>query len=192
MRIDSFGNFVVEYRENTTDEDVLEYSFERDIFFTGIPEFRPSEPDVIVDIGARIGTFALMAAAKVPRGAVYAVEACQDTFNYLHVSAAPNRLENLSVHHLAILDRPGTCNLYHSSANWDHSVVSRRSHLTEVVECCTLEQFVSDNNIRTCDFIKFNCEGAELPILLNSLATVLNRINKMLVLYHCDLWTSAQ
>ena len=177
------------YRERTADELVLKDSFEHDIFFAGVPGYQPAETDVIVDIGAHIGTFSVLAASKVPQGAVYAVEASEDTFNYLRINAALNRLGNLSTFHLALSDRRGTSTLYHDSGNWGHTLVRQISNRSEVVECCTLQQFLDERQIRKCSFVKFNCEGAEFPILLSSPADLLSRIGVMVVLYHCDLWT---
>ena len=190
LRIGSFGGFDVAYRQGTADESVLKESFDHDLFFAGVPEYLPNERDVILDVGAHIGTFALLAASKVPRGAVHGIEACEETFNLLRINAALNRMTNLSTHHLALSDRPGTCTLYHGPGNWGHSVVRRRSDRSETVECHTLQQFFEDTGITRCDFIKFNCEGSEFPILLSSPADLLRRVRMMLVLYHCDLWTS--
>jgi FkbM family methyltransferase len=189
LKIRSFGKFQVAYREKTADEAVLGHSFDHDIFFTGVPDYQPAETDVILDVGAHIGTFAMLAASRVSRGAVYAIEACEDTFNYLRINAALNRLENLSTFHLALSDRRGTCLLYYDYGNWGHSMVNQLSNRSEAVECCTLQQFFDENHIGTCSFIKFNCEGAEFPILLSSPTSLLRRVGKMLVLYHCDLWT---
>ena len=189
LRIRSFGRFEVAYRQRTADEEVLKDSFEHDIFFAGVPEYHPAETDVIIDVGAHIGTFSVLAASKVPRGAVYAVEACEDTFNFLRINAALNKLGNLSTSHLALSDRRGTCTLYYDPGNWGHSVVCQVSNRSEVVECCTLQQFLDERQIRKCSFIKFNCEGAEFPILLSSPPDLLSRIGMMLVLYHGDLWT---
>jgi len=93
---------------------------------------------------------------------------------------------------LALLDKVGTCTLHYDSGNWGHSVVSRLSLKHETVECCTLERFLETHEIEGCDFVKFNCEGAEFPILMSSNRDVLRRIRKMLVLYHCDLWRSSE
>jgi FkbM family methyltransferase len=189
LSIGSFGNFEMAYRKRTADEAVLGHSFDRDIFFAGVPNYQPADTDVILDVGAHIGTFAVLAASKVPRGTVYAIEACQNTYSYLRINAALNRLENLSTFHLALSDRRGTCTLYYDSGNWGHSTVSRLSNRSEVVECCTLQQFFDENRIDKCSFIKFNCEGAEFPILMSSPPGLLSRVQRMLVLYHCDLWT---
>lgn len=53
--------------------------------------------------------------------------------------------------------------------------------------CTTLSQYLDDRAIQQVDLVKFNCEGAEFSILLSTSAEVLRRINKMIILYHCDL-----
>ena len=190
LRIRNFDGFEMAYRPNTVDEAVLKESFSHDIFFSGVPEYQPSDTDVILDIGAHIGTFAVLAASKVPRGAVHAIEACQDTFEFLRMNVALNRMTNLHAHHLALSGEHGVCTLYHDAENWGHSVVHQQSASSETVESRTLQDFFEENGIARCHFVKFNCEGAEFPILLASPAEILRRIDRMLVLYHSDLWTA--
>jgi FkbM family methyltransferase len=87
-----------------------------------------------------------LAASKVPHGTVYAIEACEDTFNFLRINTALNGIRNLSTYHLALSDSQGACTLHYG--------------------------------------------GTEFPILLASPADLLRRVQMMLVLYHCDLWTT--
>jgi len=189
LRIRDFDGFEMAYRPGTVDEAVLKDSFRHDIFFSGVPEYQPSETDVILDVGAHIGTFAVLAASKVPRGEVHAIEACQDTFDFLRMNTALNRMTNLYAHHLALTGKRGVCTLYHDAENWGHSVVHQHSASSETVESRTLQKFFEENRIDRCNFIKFNCEGAEFPILLGSSPELLRRIDGMMVLYHGDLWT---
>ena len=51
----------------------------------------------------------------------------------------------------------------------------------------TLERYLDDRGATAVAVAKFNCEGAEFPILLGAAATTLRRIATMIVLYHCDL-----
>ena len=191
VTIGSFEGFEVAYRKGTADEPVISHSFGNDVFFVNVPEYQPRERDVIIDVGAHIGTFSLLAARKVRHGHVHAIEASQDTFNFLRINVALNRCENVTVHHLALTDRNGTCTLFHDTGNWGHSVVSAAAATSETVESATLETFLQRNRIERCQFMKLNCEGAEFPILLTSPKSVLQRFDCMLVLYHCDLWTKS-
>jgi len=188
IKIKSVNEFEVAYRKGTADEQVISHSFEHDIFFSGVPEYQAAEDHVIIDIGAHIGTFSLLASSKVKRGRVYAIEPSEDSFNLLRINVALNRATNIYPHHLAITDRQGTCRLYYSKSNWGHSVVSSFSRYWETVECCSLTYFLNKNRIDQCHFMKLNCEGAEFPILLSTPRNILQRFNIMLVLYHCDFW----
>jgi FkbM family methyltransferase len=188
LNIGTFGGFQVAYRKGTADEVVIAHSFDHDEFFTGVPEYQAARNHIVIDIGAHIGTFSLLASSKVPLGKVYAIEPSEDTFHFLRVNVALNRAINVSVHHLAIMAERGVATLYHDAGNWGHSVVKRLSPRSEQVAACSLSDFMEDNGIQQCDFMKLNCEGAEFPILLNTPPDVLGRFGALLVLYHSDLW----
>ena len=188
LNIGSFGGFEVAYRKNTADEAVIASSFDNDKFFSGVPEYQPEEGHVIIDIGAHIGTFALLSSSKVGSGKVYAIEASEDSFNLLRINVALNKCANISVFHLAISNKEGTCTLFHDIGNWGHSTVKKLSKSSEPVKSQTLSTFLERNQINKCHFMKLNCEGGEFPILLSTPNSVLQRIGTILTLYHCDLW----
>jgi FkbM family methyltransferase len=190
LGIQSLGRFQVAYRKGTADERVLGHSFDHDIFFSGVPEYESANDHVIIDVGAHIGTFSLLASSRVSLGKVFAIEASEDSFNLLRINVALNTATNVSVHHLALSDRRGKCTLYHDAGTWGHTVVKPLSAEGETVECCTLSDFLESNGIDRCHFMRLNCEGAEFPILLSTPSSVLQRCQIILVLYHCDLWRS--
>lgn len=190
LNIKTFGRFNVAYRSNTADEEVLNDSFDNDIFFDRIPEYNPKNGDVIIDIGAHIGTFSILASSKIGEGKVYSIEASQDSFNLLRINVALNQIMNISIHHLAMSDKQGTCTLYHDKGNWGHSTVKKLSRSHEIVKAETMSAFFEDNNITECNFLKLNCEGSEFPIILGTPSYILKTIGVILVLYHCDLWSS--
>lgn len=188
IAIGSYGGFEIAFRKNTADEKVIRHSFDKDIFFSGVPEYQLDEGHVIIDIGAHIGTFSILSSSKVRRGKVYAVEASEDSFNLLRINVALNQCVNISVHHLAIAGKEGMTRLYHNKGNWGHSIVKRVSSSSETVTSCTLSSFLDENQINECHFLKLNCEGGEFPILLSTPNNVLQRFGIILVLYHCDIW----
>jgi FkbM family methyltransferase len=176
------------YRKGTADEAVLAQSFDRDIFFHRVPEYQPRDGDVVIDIGAHIGGFAILASTRVGRGRVHAIEASEDTCNLLRINVALNRRPNITVHHLALTDRDGTATLRHGRRNWGYSISRQFALGAETVPSSTLATFLEKNQIGRCSFLKLNCEGAEFPILLGAPPKVLGRIDLALVLYHADLW----
>ena len=184
----SFGSFEMAFRKGTADETVLARSFENDELLVAVPEYLPGPDHTIIDDGDHVGAISLLAASKVSRGHVFAIEASSDTFNFLRINVALNRATNISVHRIALLDKQGSCTLYHDWGNWGHTAVKKLSRRSETVPCCTLSDFLQQQQIEHCDFVKFNCEGAEFPILLRSPSATLRKFSRMLILYHCDLW----
>lgn len=191
IAIENHDGFDVAFRRHTTDEDVIGHSFKNDIFLPGIPEHYIYPSDVVVDVGAHIGTFSLLAARKCTSGRVLAVEACLESFNLLRINVALNAASNVTPIHLALAGEAGVTTLHHDVENWGHSTVSPMTGRGERVRSNSLEGLFSEQGITFCNLLKLNCEGAEFPILLNSPADVLARVGFLLVLYHCDLYRDA-
>ena len=181
------GDLCVAYRTGTADEQVVGHSFQDDIFLPELPEYEPGANDVVIDVGAHIGTFTMLVAPRVRR--VYAVEASRETFDYLRVNCLMNDLDNVKAFHLALGGSTGTTVLHHARANWEHSIMTTRARSpdSEVVRVSTLRDFMSGQGIDRCSLLRMNCEGAEFPILLNAPLDVLRTIDFLLILYHCDL-----
>lgn len=177
--------FHVAYRKGTADERVFKHSFGRDIFLPGIPEYHPRPTDTVIEVGAHIGTFTVLIARQV--GQVYAIEASRESFDYLRVNCLLNRLDNAHPFHLALGPESGLTTLYHDRENWGHTTAKRLSHESETVPMATLTDFMAEQAIERCDFLRMNCEGAEFPILLQTPPETLERVDAMLVSYHCDL-----
>lgn len=182
LAIGEFSGFSVAFREGTADEKVIGHSFDNDIFFAGVPEYVPSPDDIIIDVGAHIGTFSVLAASKAPSGKVHAVEASQETFNYLRVNAALNPHLPIQVHHLALTDQDGEVTLHHDRGNWGHSIMKELSPRGERVPAKSLASFFAENGIQRVAYMKFNCEGAEYPILMSAPDNLLRHVGKMLIL----------
>lgn len=187
IEISSFGGSELAYRKHTVDENVIRKSLSSDYYMSDITDYSPSSKDIVIDVGAHIGTFALQISSKVSEGKVYALEACKETFNLLRINAALNRSANVEPHHLALSDRKGTCRLSHSGQNWGFSIV-RSSKNGEEVQTQSLQGFMDQEGLSSCQLLKMNCEGAEFPILLSSNTDTLQMFDRMVIRYHLDLW----
>lgn len=188
VAIKSIGGYRIAYRPGTSDDEVLKHSFDNDIFFKGVPEYRPKSGDVVLDVGAHLGDFTFLAAGLVSPGIVYAVEPCKITFDLLNLNIALNRTTNVLARQLALCDRNGTCTLYHSppGEDWGNSTTYDHAESSEVVPCQTLGSFFDEHGIERVSFAKLNCEGGEFAIILGAPPEVLRRVDIFLVLYHCD------
>ncbi|MDP4263612.1 MAG: FkbM family methyltransferase [Bacteroidota bacterium] len=178
--------FHVRYRPGTADEEVLNESFEHDLFFPGVPEYRLQPDHIIADIGAHIGCFSLLAASQLTTGKVYSFEPSAETYQLLEKNVQTNNLPNIKTFQLAVAAKAGTTRLYHDKVlgNWGHTITKEVSAESEIVNCITLGDFIELENLEHIDFIKFNCEGAEFGILLNTAPALLRRVKCMLILYH--------
>ena len=186
--IGTFDGRCIAYRLHSVDTAVLHHSFDNDIFFRAVPDLVIDDAAVILDIGAHIGTFALLASEKAPRGRIYAVEASRETFTLLKTNIELNGRRNITAEHLAIAGSNQRVRLHHDpEGNYGHSITRQLSDSSEEVDGVSLARLLDDRGIAAAALAKFNCEGAEFPSLLAAPAAVLRRITTMLVLYHCDL-----
>lgn len=188
LKMERFGSFEIVFRRETADEEIMNHSFEKDIFFPAVPEYHPQPGDIIVDVGAHIGTFSLLAAQRVAPGSVHAIEASLDSFHFLRLNVALNDYPNIRPHHFAIAATDGVATLSHDNGNWGHSTVANLSKSEESVPAKSLKSFLDSAGIDNCQFMKFNCEGAEFPALLAASNETLRKVERYLVFYHCDLW----
>jgi FkbM family methyltransferase len=189
MNFKNIDSFKIFYRKGTSDEFVIKEAFDDRIFEKGFPEYQPQKKDLVLDIGAHIGTYSLQLSQQITMGLIHAFEPCLETFDYLEKNVTGNGVKNIKMHKIALSDNVGNTKLYYDieNGNWGHSIVKNFSPAGEIVGTTTLSNFFEVNNIQNCDFIKFNCEGAEFKILLSTPISVLKKIKKMLVLYHMDL-----
>ena len=120
----------------------------------------------VLDIGAHIGYFTLLAARAVgPTGRVYSFEPDPDNYRFLCHNVALNGMEGVvTTVPKAVADTSG---IRPFVADTKHSVVSSflregRSDAAMPVECTTVDDFLDGRKI---DVVKLDVEGAELEAL---------------------------
>ena len=175
-------------RTGTCDEEVIGYRYGKARFFAA--GYRSRKDDVIFDVGAHIGVFAVAAARRVPHGRVYAMEPDQQNFALLTRNAALNGLSNLVAHRIALSDRQGKTRLYRQAESWAHSICKPMTKDgaigSDVVVTATLRGFIADNAISRIDYLKMNVEGAEYRVLLQASKRTLQKIGGVAKLAHLN------
>ena len=186
-----FMGFRIARRPQSSDESVLGHSFGNDIFLSGVPEYVPDASHVVLDVGAHLGDFSLLVSQRVAK--VYAVEARKETFALLRTNIALNGASNIIADYAALTGEDGFIELFHApeGESWGDSTTHNYEGSSEIVPALTLARYFYERNIARIDFAKFNCEGAEFPILMSADAATLSKIDMMLVLYHCDFMRGA-
>lgn len=122
--------------------------------------------DVVFDCGANIGMFSAYASSKGSK--VYAFEPIPQIVEYLTITAKHN--PNITVCPLALIDEKADIMISIDNKNvGGSSIVIKRNKGEEIlVKGTTVDNFVSENNIKRVDFIKADIEGAERKMLLGA------------------------
>ncbi len=147
---------------------------------------RPS--DTFIDIGGHEGYFSVIAASKVPNGAVHCIEPQSRLQESLRKNFALNG-SHVSVHSCAVSDRDGHVDLFlRPSTNPGASSIFRHWKLGSQVErvpSATLDSFFHRYSIAKARLIKIDCEGAE-PLIVQGGKKVLadGRAEFLAIEYH--------
>ena len=118
--------------------------------------------DVVVDIGAHIGQFALPAAAAGCR--VLAVEASPLNAALLRASAIDNGFTALHVAQVATADRPGMVR-FHPDGPFGHLAVESEEGPAVDVAAVTMDEVLQEFGMTPVAFVKIDVEGSELPTM---------------------------
>lgn len=126
------------------------------------------EGDVVLDVGANIGQFAVVAGAKVGQhGKVFAIEAGSTAFSILNKNIEENQFTHVKSLHLAAWDSETT--LYLGGVREDMlgwgKVQQQADAQTEAVPARRLDVVLSELGCTNVNVIKIDIEGAELKAL---------------------------
>ena len=123
---------------------------------------------VVIDLGANIGWYTLIAAKLVgKKGKVYAFEPEPVSYALLRRNVQMNGYNNVIIEQKAVLNRSGSIRLFLSSDNLgDHRIYdSRNGRKSITVEGTTLDEYFS-NWHEKIDVLKIDIQGAEMAALL--------------------------
>ena len=179
VNVDEETQFTV--RVNTSDILVIWEIWKAKIYDD--PRFPIQPNEVIVDIGAHIGGFAIRA-AKTAR-CVYAYEASSKNYALLQKNRQLNNTKDLYLHNKAVSHHNGEMKFFMPSDNGAlGSLMQEADSPMETVQAVTLTDIVTDNNIEQIDYLKVDVEGAEYDILLNCPAETLSKVQRIIMEYH--------
>ncbi len=144
----------------------------------------PGEGSTVIDIGANIGTFTVLA-ASVRGTKVYAYEPFRESFNLLMENVRLNRLKNVVPCCLAVASGKMRRRLFIRGGSPFNSFYSGGKGMQHVeVECISLKDIFERNKIGRCDLLKLDCEGAEYEILLSTPKKYLQKVTEIRMEVH--------
>ncbi len=137
--------------------------------------FSPKEGDTVVDVGAHIGRYTIIASKRVgPRGKVIAIEAHPANYEILGQNIELNKLNNVTALNYAVHSNRTVVKLYepgqeegftiYNTIMTDRTLASKNQNYIEV-KADTLDSLLLENGIKKVDWIKIDVEGAELEVL---------------------------
>lgn len=147
--------------------------------------------DTVIDVGANIGCFTLLAARRVgPSGRVIAVEPEAHTFEQLERNLELNRATNVTARRLAIGGDRGAVTLYTSAESALFSSIYTGVNRSEVanepqtVTMITLADLIRQEAVEHCHYLKMDCEGAEHDIVNSMTLDTAERIDQITLELH--------
>jgi FkbM family methyltransferase len=137
-------------------------------FETGLFLKEIKSGQTVVDVGANIGYYTLLAARLVgPEGRVYAFEPDPTNFGLLRKNVEANGYKNVVLVNKALSNKNGKTKLFINPANrGDHRVYdSGDGRASVTIETVTLDSYLKKKKV---DFIKMDIQGAE-PLALEGM-----------------------
>lgn len=134
----------------------------------------------VVDIGAHVGYYSLLAATRVGgSGKVFSFEPEPKHFSILSKNVSVNGLKNVVLLQKALLDRNGTHQFFLAGGDLSrHGIYQQDVTVGQIeVATTTLDEFFSDRN-ETVQVIKLDAEGAE-PLILKGMKGIISKSNRL-------------
>jgi FkbM family methyltransferase len=127
---------------------------------------QPSRGNVVIDAGANIGIFSIIASNLVgSEGLVVSIEPLPENYQILKQNIELNSLENVFPIKAALGNENGAVNLYLDKGKSTVSSITEKSETYLTVPQITLEELLKKFNIDIVDFIKMDIEGAEAAVI---------------------------
>ncbi|MBA7490716.1 hypothetical protein ES702_01259 [subsurface metagenome] len=147
--------------------------------------FKIKKGDIVMDIGANVGTFSIYCkdAKKI-----YAFEPVLENIKLLKGNLLKNSITNVEVIDKAVTSKKGFQKIYISGKNnAAHTLINSdvvETIRTEIINTIPLEDFIKENKIKEINFLKLDCEGSEFEILYSLSEESFKKIDKISMEVH--------
>ena len=146
-------------------------------------DFPISNDDVIIDVGAHIGLFALFASQFCKNGKIFCYEPIKENYKILIENIEMNQIQNIFPNNLAVTKKTSRVKIFLNDDQSGHSMFIQNKNFVEV-DSKSLSDIFIDNGIKECNFLKLDCEGAEYEIVESLPSDLFTKINKTVIEYH--------
>ena len=160
--------------------------------------YKETPDDVILDVGANIGSMTLQFAQKVPQGRVYAFEPTQYALDKLmkNCSLNPILAERITVINTFVSVESAHEPDIQAYSSWkvdsSHCTPVHEIHLgaimaTTGVSAISIDDFVQENKIERINYIKIDTDGLEYEILKGAKTVIVNF--RPIIIFEITLYT---
>ena len=144
-------------------------------------EIKPN--DIVIDIGAHIGLFTIYASQFCTKGKIYSFEPVLENYELLLENIKLNKLDGVTSFNQAISNSNEPIKLFLNNDEAGHSMFSESSK-SIIIDSISLQKIFDKNQIKHCNFLKLDCEGAEYEIIKNLPSEYFKKIDKLVIEYH--------
>ncbi len=145
--------------------------------------FEIRDTDIVIDVGAHIGLFALFSSQFCKNGKIYCFEPVKENFDLLKLNLELNNIRNVVAINAAISTDNGIVTIYLDEDESGHSMYGTGIKQVQV-KSFSLQDVFDSNKLEKCDFLKIDCEGEEYKIIDSLPTPYFDKINKMCIEYH--------
>lgn len=144
----------------------------------------------VVDIGANIGLYTVIAAKKAKK--VFSFEPESENFILLNKNVRENGFENVATFQKAVADTEGVQEFFISNNNkGSHSLfIPPDTFEKGTVEITSLDTWAAQNDVDKVDLIKIDVQGAEL-LVLKGMKKILTHHPTIVIEYDPDMLASS-
>jgi FkbM family methyltransferase len=142
------------------------------------------QSEVIIDIGANVGYFALYASSLNPKAQIHAFEPFPGNSDRLAKNLSLNKNHQISLHTAAVADKAGKATLFFTPGDDSGCSLVRQQGQSCPVMAVGINDLLNVCGATKCDLLKMDCEGGELAIFSFILPDQLAKIQNIIMEYH--------
>jgi len=172
---------IIKLRKQSTDLMALTHVWLIEEYKKKHFEIKPN--DVVIDVGAHIGLFTIYASQFCTDGKIYSFEPSTENYQLLLENIQLNNLNCVTSFNQAVSNSNDSIDLFLNNDESGHSMFSKSSK-SIIIDSISLQKFFDEHQIKHCNFLKLDCEGAEYEIIKNLPLEYFQKIDKLVIEYH--------
>lgn len=155
--------------------------FDRDDY--GLRSLKLPAGAVILDIGANIGAFSLLASHLFPEARIFSFEPEKNNFGVLSKNVELNDSGKITIYNEAVSDKDGVAVLNVDPADSASHSLEGASASGQAIATVSLKAILSRESLTVIDLLKMDIEGSEYEVLFQS-GEALVRVNNLVLEVH--------